>query len=248
MTEAEFGTGSPPRGRGRPGEWAGQWTPARLTPARAGTAPGRPLGTTPSRAHPRAGGDGRDVCRYHYGLEGSPPRGRGRPQLLRPGRWARGLTPARAGTALVDKGIHEPDAASYFTFRARRRLLAALQPGRIVGVAATSSGRRMRRIPSKSTGSQSWRCTRKSRPWSPRRLNTIRARPSLDISITRDQSSSRTFAEMRPQKTPGAISKSHRVTCPRKPTGHAVSTRTTTVARPSSWCRLRPDSENPKAQ
>ena len=119
-------------------------------------------------------------------------------------------------------------------FPALRSLLARLQPARMVGFCPPSSGLRMSVIPSKSIGCQSCRWTRKSNPWSPLREKTMSARPSLLISTIRVHISSLTRAETLPQNTPGAISRSHRVRKPRRPTGQAVSTTTTTAVPHSS--------------
>ena len=90
--------GSPPRGRGRPGRAAARRPAGGLTPARAGTASSSSPAPGASRAHPRAGGDGRPDDLRHGAGEGSPPRGRGRQGVVREGQRAGGLTPARAGT------------------------------------------------------------------------------------------------------------------------------------------------------
>ena len=74
------GTGSPPRGRGRPGAHVGSIGGPRLTPARAGTASGWCRSRKISRAHPRAGGDGPVNGSGDASPRGSPPRGRGRPR------------------------------------------------------------------------------------------------------------------------------------------------------------------------
>ena len=93
----EYG-GSPPRSRGplpagtHPGRRPG------LTPAFAGTTSGVPAVECRSEAHPRVRGDhflGLAHPRLHGG---SPPRSRGPPLVLRPGRRRLGLTPAFAGT------------------------------------------------------------------------------------------------------------------------------------------------------
>ena len=93
------GLGSPPRRRGRRGpSRIPSWWPG-LTPAQAGTASVRPGGTCPSRAHPRAGGDGRPSEGRWAGYVGSPPRRRGRRLPHGRHRTVAGLTPAQAGTA-----------------------------------------------------------------------------------------------------------------------------------------------------
>ncbi len=91
--------GSPPRGRGRPGFRTESAEDRGLTPAWAGTAYRRLDVRVSLRAHPRVGGDGGFACPWRWSLLGSPPRGRGRQQTLRPYEAATGLTPAWAGTA-----------------------------------------------------------------------------------------------------------------------------------------------------
>ena len=95
----DIGQGSPPRGRGRPGE-AQQIIDGRgLTPAWAGTASAAVEVSPGTRAHPRVGGDGPATDYAAMIAKGSPPRGRGRhrrdPGEVDPA----GLTPAWAGTA-----------------------------------------------------------------------------------------------------------------------------------------------------
>ena len=93
-------SGSPPRGRGRRTSSQDTLDGVGLTPARAGTAPESIRRMPSSRAHPRAGGDGAGLSSLEHSVAGSPPRGRGRQQHLLHRRRGRGLTPARAGTAL----------------------------------------------------------------------------------------------------------------------------------------------------
>ena len=93
-------TGRPrPRGRGRRCLSSLVSAMRGLTPGRAGTARGRVVSISPSRAHPRAGGDGGFCPPSATVAKGSPPRGRGRPGFQWPCRLLEGLTPARAGTA-----------------------------------------------------------------------------------------------------------------------------------------------------
>ena len=91
--------GSPPRGRGRLIDELLNWQAGGLTPARAGTASPSRSTSTPSRAHPRAGGDGCICWAFADCSVGSPPRGRGRRTHLVNRDPQIGLTPARAGTA-----------------------------------------------------------------------------------------------------------------------------------------------------
>ena len=74
-----IGAGSSPRGRGKrssPGwyRWSG-----RLIPAWAGKTRTRMSSTCPSRAHPRVGGENYNDAPHALAVEGSSPRGRGKP-------------------------------------------------------------------------------------------------------------------------------------------------------------------------
>ncbi len=96
----EVATGSPPRGRGRQEPHPQRPVLRGLTPARAGTALRRRGSRGWSRAHPRAGGDGRTAIPSGTPMPGSPPRGRGRRRSVERTPDVHGLTPAPAGTAL----------------------------------------------------------------------------------------------------------------------------------------------------
>ncbi len=96
--------GSPPRGRGRRAVERGDLPEGGLTPAWAGTSGRWPAPSSTARAHPRVGGDGVLTPFAGIGSEGSPPRGRGRPQGVDGGRADAGLTPAWAGTAARRSG------------------------------------------------------------------------------------------------------------------------------------------------
>ena len=125
------GTGSSPRGRGKPSNPLGSLTPGRLIPARAGKTTFRPahaprepahpraggetgsfpVATDASSAHPRAGGENAASSTPIGTLRGSSPRGRGK--LDRLGRHALhlGLIPAWAGkTSCITVGSPEPEA------------------------------------------------------------------------------------------------------------------------------------------
>ena len=90
--------GTPPRARGRRrcarrcGTWRGN-TPAcaGTTPSGSQTAPGR-------REHPRVRGDDVRVIRFSGVPPGTPPRARGRPEIVRWEAGEPGNTPACAGT------------------------------------------------------------------------------------------------------------------------------------------------------
>ena len=68
-----------------------------LIPARAGKTPARRGWLHPDGAHPRAGGENRDLNAICPVLEGSSPRGRGKRWSSRGGPPGGGLIPARAG-------------------------------------------------------------------------------------------------------------------------------------------------------
>src|SRR5690606_7020355 len=75
---AALRTGTPPRARGRPEDWAEVAAACRNTPACAGTTAHCPSTWTPTGEHPRVRGDD-DACDRHPAVdEGTPPRARGR--------------------------------------------------------------------------------------------------------------------------------------------------------------------------
>ncbi len=78
------------------------------------------------------GGDGKSRGPPMKSSAGSPPRGRGRLGHAELTRGSQGLTPAWAGTALPDERKCVESSRTYFSF-ARRRRLATLQPGRMLG-------------------------------------------------------------------------------------------------------------------
>ena len=91
--------GSPPRARGRRcGRHAGP-RPRRFTPAGAGTAPTPRRRPGPRAVHPRGRGDGASPVGVCWRAVGSPPRARGRRDLLHRHRPPQRFTPAGAGTA-----------------------------------------------------------------------------------------------------------------------------------------------------
>ena len=96
--------GSPPRARGPygPAEAICSWS--GITPACAGTARWRCRRWRPGWDHPRVRGDRPDVHLHRFRHWGSPPRARG-PLVPRfPRARLDGITPACAGTALIDLG------------------------------------------------------------------------------------------------------------------------------------------------
>ncbi len=198
-----------------------------LIPAGAGRTPDPHLDGVQPRAHPRwRGADG--ALRGSWTCEGgSSPLARGGPIPIASSTTGSGAHPRWRGADTCRLGKISSLLVILDHFRARRRRLALLQPGRMAGSGSGSIGRRISVTPSTSTGSHVWLWTLKLSPWSPRQLNTMSARPSLHMSRTWPQRRSLTRALMRPQKTPGLISRSHRVRCPRRPAGQAVRTSTT---------------------
>ena len=68
----------PPRGRGKDKSGGEGGTLRRITPAQAGKRPCSSKRPTPSRDHPRVGGEKGYPCRKKSSGRGSPPRGRGK--------------------------------------------------------------------------------------------------------------------------------------------------------------------------
>ena len=103
--------GSSPRGRGKQHPQRERPGGHRLIPARAGKT--KLLLEFPRlfRAHPRAGGENKGVEDAGGVLEGSSPRGRGKPLRLPTARSARGLIPARAGKTLRSRRLEKLAAA-----------------------------------------------------------------------------------------------------------------------------------------
>ena len=96
--------GSPPLARGRRYGRAQRLPDAGIPPARAGTAPEGGPHRAADRDHPRSRGDGLMTAISNAETMGSPPLARGRllGRPVRPRR--RGITPARAGTAVPAPG------------------------------------------------------------------------------------------------------------------------------------------------
>ena len=93
--------GSSPRGRGKPGYSLDRRCPVGLIPARAGKTSKQAERRASERAHPRAGGENDEYAPPPLALDGSSPRGRGKPHDPRvPGRRRR-LIPARAGKTIL---------------------------------------------------------------------------------------------------------------------------------------------------
>jgi len=91
-------SGTPPRGRGRQRSIHSRCGGERNTPARAGTTPGYEGTYWTSTEHPRAGGDDPSDHPAGLALDGTPPRGRGRPSRTSASTGGPRNTPARAGT------------------------------------------------------------------------------------------------------------------------------------------------------
>ena len=103
--------GSPPRARGRHLGAKNASGGSGLTPACAGTSPGDARLRLADGAHPRVRGDVRCEPVQVGGVEGSPPRARGRLPAVSSAASARGLTPACAGTSCAPSCRHpEPRA------------------------------------------------------------------------------------------------------------------------------------------
>ena len=97
LVDYVFGWGSPPRGRGKglhrraEGAWHG------ITPAWAGKRSERAGIERGRKDHPRVGGEKVALVLMLGGFVGSPPRRRGKDQLVRLDKTAVGITPAWAG-------------------------------------------------------------------------------------------------------------------------------------------------------
>ncbi len=90
--------GPPPRARGRPGHRAVLVRRDGTTPAGAGTTRPRRRRSTRSRDHPRGRGDDPAFQAERGGIQGPPPRARGRLRQQMRQRVQPGTTPAGAGT------------------------------------------------------------------------------------------------------------------------------------------------------
>ena len=91
------GTGSSPRGRGKPDRLVCVGPAERLIPAWAGKTPGRHTLSGTCRAHPRVGGENRRPTLCSYSFRGSSPRGRGKRRRNCSRRITARLIPAWAG-------------------------------------------------------------------------------------------------------------------------------------------------------
>ena len=97
MIAASRATGSSPRGRGKPHASRSPRDRRRLIPAWAGKTHGGGVPPCRAKAHPRVGGENRDLDAHCPSLPGSSPRGRGKHSAsMRIDRRA-GLIPAWAG-------------------------------------------------------------------------------------------------------------------------------------------------------
>ena len=92
--------GSPPRARGRPARRRAQCQRTGLTPACAGTSSHSVTRLDAAGAHPRVRGDVGVGHHNQLPHAGSPPRARGRRQVIERAHLGRGLTPACAGTSV----------------------------------------------------------------------------------------------------------------------------------------------------
>ena len=95
--ESTSGTGSSPRGRGKPAPPRRSHARGRLIPAWAGKTPGGTTSRTSRTAHPRVGGENGTRRLVHERREGSSPRGRGKLALWRHVQEHGRLIPAWAG-------------------------------------------------------------------------------------------------------------------------------------------------------
>ena len=104
--------GSSPRGRGKLALVQVNGAGKRLIPARAGKTLWPPSASSPSRAHPRAGGENKPSGALANIAYGSSPRGRGKRDHGRTAHRRAGLIPARAGKTMCctryaeDRGAH----------------------------------------------------------------------------------------------------------------------------------------------
>ena len=111
VVHGRAGGGSSPRGRGKlQGDWSGVWA-GRLIPAWAGKT--RPVARLPvgRQAHPRVGGENRDLDDNMRTALGSSPRGRGKHVDVLPGTYRLGLIPAWAGKTHDGDRLTKRDAA-----------------------------------------------------------------------------------------------------------------------------------------
>ena len=100
VTGWPVGSGSSPRGRGKPLANRAISFLVRLIPAWAGKTCPRRRRRTDGRAHPRVGGENRCTCGGPISMRGSSPRGRGKPGARGLSASREGLIPAWAGKTL----------------------------------------------------------------------------------------------------------------------------------------------------
>ena len=89
--------GSPPRMRGKPKRGHKALIQIRITPAHAGKTDGRAAERQEVEDHPRACGENVTSFLFYIGHSGSPPRMRGKLELLNPLAIQCRITPAHAG-------------------------------------------------------------------------------------------------------------------------------------------------------
>ena len=92
--------GSPPRGRGKVPLWMRQQQRPGITPAWAGKRPCGSSSHRPCRDHPRVGGEKLSRHLVPDGVNGSPPRGRGKEDLSNEELVQQRITPAWAGKSI----------------------------------------------------------------------------------------------------------------------------------------------------
>ena len=93
--------GSPPRMRGKACLACLRGHVVRITPAHAGKRfPGR-LGCNHGKDHPRACGEKAILLLHLHGIQGSPPRMRGKVGKILADSYGTGITPAHAGKSIV---------------------------------------------------------------------------------------------------------------------------------------------------
>lgn len=96
--------GSPPRGRGKVSLRSAARGQPRITPAWAGKSPDPLAALLKLRDHPRVGGEKIYVDEVLPGDTGSPPRRRGKADVLFSQFFARRITPALAGKRCTANG------------------------------------------------------------------------------------------------------------------------------------------------
>ena len=181
-----------------------------VLPAGAGNTRAPARGFHGTTGHPR--GCGEHYCQGGSTMSdvGSSPRVRGTPECRQRDELRAGVIPAGAGNTLPDQEIYVKDRRTSFS-------------------------------PSQSTGCHGPPTERNASPCSVSAVWTMMARPVSPVYLTiLVHKWSRTRAVTWPTNTPGEISSSHRVRCPRSPAGTATSTTTVTCCRRRSRHRLAP--------